>query len=208
MTKLARALLASAVYLIVLVAIYGLHMRFFRVDVVLYAAVMDAVLAAVLVGTAIACLRAFDPLNRFEKTQLVVIWLVTGYSLAITLPAVIDRSLSIYLLEKLDQRGGDIAQASFEDVFVHEYMVEHRLVDVRLTEQVQSGTITIEDGCVRLTERGARIVWFSRYFRTHWLPRQRLLMGSYSDDLTDPFRNSPARNSYRCGPGNPAGADQ
>ena len=72
------------------------------------------------------------------------------------------------------------------------------LVDVRLTEQQQSGTVEIIDGCVKLTEWGQTIATSSRYFRAHFLPKQRLLMGKYSDDLTDPFRNSVERVDYTC----------
>jgi hypothetical protein len=33
-------------------------------------------------------------------------------------------------------------------------MKEARLVDIRLTEQLDSGTIVIKSGCVRLTDHG------------------------------------------------------
>jgi hypothetical protein len=113
-------------------------------------------------------------------------------------PTVIDRSLSFYILEKLQQRGGGIKLDAFDQVFTQEYVKEHRLVDVRLTEQQQSGTVEIKDGCVKLTAWGQTIASSSRYFRAHFLPKQRLLMGKYSDDLTDPFRNSAERTDYRC----------
>jgi hypothetical protein len=75
---------------------------------------------------------------------------------------------------------------------------EHRLVDVRLTEQLESGTIQIEDGCVKLTEKGNKIARFSRAFRQNFLPKQRLLMGKYSDDLINPFRSSVSTSDYSC----------
>src|SRR5690606_37013811 len=129
-------------------------------------------------------------LTALERGQLLVIWLLLGYAFAISVPTVIDRSLSFYLLEKLDQRGGAIRQERFADLFVEEYLVEHRLVDVRLTEQQASGTVVLQQGCVRLTERGRLLARFSRFYRQQLLPRQRLLLGNYSDALTDPFRHS------------------
>jgi hypothetical protein len=140
-------------------------------------------------------LRSF---SRFEIAQMVCIWLLLGYSFAISVPTVIDRSLSFYILEKLQQRGGGIKLDAFDQVFTQEYVKEHRLVDVRLTEQQQSGTIVIRNGCVLLTDWGQTIATTSRYFRNHFLPKQRLLMGEYSDDLTDPFRNSVKRSDYQC----------
>jgi hypothetical protein len=72
------------------------------------------------------------------------------------------------------------------------------LVDVRLTEQLQSGTIRIENGCVHLTPKGDRLASFSRFFRAHLLPKQRLLLDSYGDDLVDPFRHSNTAVDYLC----------
>jgi hypothetical protein len=72
------------------------------------------------------------------------------------------------------------------------------LVDVRLTEQLQSGTIVIRDGCVLLTDKGRDLAHVSRFFRNNLLPKHRLLMGKYSDALTDPFRHSTEDVRYRC----------
>lgn len=198
MNKYAKALLASAFFLICLLVVYYLRVRWGRVDVVLYSAISGALIAAVIACALIGLSRHFADFTRLEKIQLAAIWLLAGYAFAISVPTVIDRSLSFYILEKLQQRGGGIRLERFEDVFVKEYVVEHRLVDVRLTEQMQSGTIMLEDGCVRLTRRGERLASFSRFFRAHLLPRQRLLMGKYSDDLTDPFRYSVATVDYAC----------
>jgi len=196
--KYLKLVVATAVYAILLLAIYVLHVRYVPVNVVFYSAILDAVLATILAITLVATVRWFKVFTRFETLQLCCIWLLLGYSFAISVPTVIDRSLSFYILEKLQQRGGGIKLDAFDQVFTQEYVKEHRLVDVRLTEQQQSGTVEIKDGCVKLTAWGQTIASSSRYFRTHFLPKQRLLMGKYSDDLTDPFRNSVDRVDYQC----------
>ncbi len=197
--KLTRAAAATALFVLLLGVIYYIHIAFFRVNVVFYAAIADAVLATMFTGLAVFSITYFRPLGNFEKSQLIVIWLLAGYGFAISIPTVIDRSLSFYILEKLQQRGGGIKHESFADVFTQEYVKEHRLVDVRLTEQLESGTIVIEEGCVKLTEKGDLMATFSRFFRRHLLPKKRLLMGVYSDDLTNPFRNSIESPNYTCG---------
>jgi hypothetical protein len=196
--KVIRFVLASALFLLLLAIVYGIHITFFRVDVVFYSALFDGVIAAVITLALLSVLGYLRMLNHFETGQMLIIWLLIGYALAISIPTVIDRSLSFYILEKLEQRGGGIQLASFEDVITREYVQEHRLVDVRLTEQLESGTITIEGGCVRLTPWGQSLAGFSRYFRQHFLPKKRLLMGQYSDDLTDPFRSSRTDSDYGC----------
>jgi hypothetical protein len=198
MNKFLKAVMATVFFVACLLAAYVLRMRYGQVDVVFYSTIGCAVVAVMAAGALLYGLRAFSEFSGLEKFQMLVIWLLLGYAFAISVPTVIDRSLSFYLLEKLQQRGGGIRQDRFQDVFVKEYMIEHRLVDVRLTEQLESGTIQINNGCVRLTPRGERLASFSRWFRATLLPRHRLLMGEYTDDLTNPFRNSTATVDYTC----------
>jgi len=168
------------------------------VNVVFYSAIIDGILATIVATWILFKVHYFSYLGVFEKFQMAAIWILVSYSIAISVPTVIDRSLSFYILEKLQQRGDGIMIDSFEDVFTKEYTKEHRLVDVRLTEQQASGTIIIQDGCVKLTQRGKRLANFSRFFRKNLLPKQRLLMGEYTDDLTDPFRHSTQAFDYQC----------
>lgn len=196
--KVARALVGSLVFLAFLLVIYYTHVNYFKVGVVFYAAIFDAVMATLLASALVLGHAYFKPLGPFEKGLLVVIWLLTGYAMAISVPTVIDRSLSFYILEKLQQRGGGIREDAFEQVFTKEYVKEHHLVEVRLTEQLESGTIVIENGCVLLTPKGSLITEFSKFFRKNWLPKERLLMGQYTDALTNPFRDSPSATGYEC----------
>lgn len=197
--KIYRSAVATMLFLLLLAAIYHVHVRYFRVNVVFYAALLDAALATMVAATLVLAISYFSVIGAFEKLLLIIIWLLIGYAMAISVPTVIDRSLSFYILEKLQQRGGGIRQDGFNQVFTQEYMREHRLIDVRLTEQIESGTIVIHDGCVQLTPEGDRVAMFSRYFRQNWLPRKRLLMGEYSADLTDPFRaGDSAKPDYAC----------
>ena len=201
--KFAAFGLASLVFLVLLLLVYWVHVRFLPVQVVFYGALLDAVLAALLALAATWALGWLAALNRFERIQTLLVWLLVGYAWAISVPTVIDRSLSFYILEKIQQRGGGVRLDRFEDIFTREYAREHQLVGVRLTEQLASGTVRIEDGCVLLTGRGDRLATFSREFRRHLLPRKRLLMGRYTDELTEDFLQG--GNSGSCRPGAPAG---
>jgi hypothetical protein len=200
MRRIFLALAATIFFIAILLATYWLHVRFFDVDVVFYAVLEDVAVATLIASCALLFVPALRDFSGLEKLQLIAIWLLGGYAFAISIPTVIDRSLSFYILEKLDQRGGGIRQDAFAAIFAGEFMREHRLVDVRLTEQLESGTIVLQDGCVRLTRKGHRIASLSRYFRNHFLPKRRLLMGEYSDDLVDPFERSDQDPGYLCPP--------
>lgn len=193
------SLLWTFVYGVLLLIITYIHNSFFTVNVVFYDAIKDAVLATAITGIAFTVVGRFHNIfTNFEKTLLIVFWLLGGFTFAITLPTVIDRSLSFYILEKINQRGGRVQEAKINDIFIKEYVIEHRLMDVRLTEQLESGTIQIENACVKLTPKGKRVIAFSQFYRRHLLPKKRLLLGEYSSDLTNPFRNSVEDVDYLC----------
>ena len=198
MTKILLAFISSCLFVFLLLCTYWVHTTYFKVEVVLYSAIMDGILATLASVILLMHWQRLNIFNNFEKLQIVIIWLLTACLFAITIPTVLDRSLSFYILEKIQQRGGGIQLEKFEEIFAKEYLKEHRLIDVRLTEQLESKTILIQDGCVKLTARGEALVVFSRFFRLNFLPKQRLLMGTYSDDMTDPFRNSDDISSYKC----------
>lgn len=197
-SKTVVAILLTLAYAALTIAITIVHARWFPVEVVLYSALLDAFLAALIMAV-VLWLVARRRFTGFEKVLLVALWLVGGYAFAVTGPTILDRSLSFYILEKLQQRGGGVREDAIGTIFVTEYMPEFRLVDVRLTEQLQSGTIVIEDGCVKLTPHGQRLASLSRFIRTNFLPKHRLLAGEYTDALVDPFANSPTGPmGYEC----------
>ena len=195
---LGRIFAAAALFLIIFGAIHYVHFRFMLVNVVLFSAVLDGLLA-----TLISCLilftnRFFGAVQTSEKMLLSVIFLLTSYALALSIPAVIDRSLSFYILEKLQQRGGGIMFDRMPEVFTQEYMQEHHLVDIRMTEQMEAGTVVVRDGCVLLTPWGDSMATASRFYRLHFLPTRRLLMGTYSSALVDPFQGDQGAKDYTC----------
>jgi hypothetical protein len=180
------------------IAIYIIHSKFFNVNVVFYSSILDG-LFALFLTLVITNTRFFNIFSFFEKSLFFIILLLFGYSISISIPTVIDRSLSFYILEKLDQRGGSIKLSSFDGIIKNEYMKEHRLVDVRITEQYESGTISIYNDCVQITDRGKLLVKISLFIRNNLLPKKRLLMGEYSDDLTNPFRQDEyEEEGYKC----------
>jgi accessory gene regulator protein AgrB len=196
--KYLKFLTLMLVFGVTLAVIYVIHSWYFKVDVVFYSAIADGVLAAVVTLLVACTFKWFRTFTGFEKLQSFVICLLLGYGFAISVPTVIDRSLSMYILEKLQQRGGGIQLAAFDTVFKDEYMKEHRLVDIRLTEQRQSGTIVIENGCVKLTEWGQFVATTTTWFRQTLLPKNRLIGDSYSSDLTSPLRSGVKRTDYLC----------
>lgn len=196
-----ESLYAIVVCCVTFAIVNFVHSQFFPVHVILYDALLDVVIS---IAAAAALVwfwrRSKTALTSLETFQAIIIGGLICTLYAFVGPTIIDRSLSIYILEKLDQRGGGIRADAMPGVFVNEYMPEYRLTDIRITEQLNSGTIKIKDDCIYLTPRGREIVAFTHFYRAHILPKKREIMGKYTDELTDPFRNSVKDVDYKCTP--------
>ena len=196
--KIGKFLFSITLYILILLGINIVHAWYFPVSVVFYDAILDACIAVAVLFLVFSIARFLESFSSLEKLQTFLIFLLIGYIYAISIPTVIDRSLSFYILEKIDQRGGGVKSDALEDIFTDEYVREHRLIDVRLTEQLQSGTIEITNECVMLTDKGRLLARLSRFYRQNFLPKKRLLRGELTDELTDPFRHSKEKTSYKC----------
>jgi hypothetical protein len=174
-----------------------LHFEHLPVRVLLYACVLDAIAATAITGLIVFVLlrRSMDrtdaTLSFALANALVLIYAIMG-------PTVVDRSLSLYIVEKVDQHGGEVAAAAMDDIFIEEYLPEFRVVEVRITEQLQSGTLVMDGDCLRLTERGEAVAGFVRWYRRMLLPRRRVLLEEETDALRRPFDNSPPPIEVAC----------
>lgn len=172
--KFLTIILLIGLYLLLFAGLNIVHFRLLPVAVVLYAALFDALLAAALATALVFAL----PRQQLSTTvSEIMLSLCVGFLIAviysIMVPTLIDRSLSLYMLEKLHQYGGGIKQDAVANVIEGEYFAERGVVDARLTEQLNSGTIAVTNGCVRLTPRGEFVARLSQFSRKALLPKQR-----------------------------------
>jgi hypothetical protein len=176
-----------------------IHFQWLRVSVILYACVIDTVLASFIVLTLYAylCWKR-SGLTKSEVALAGVVGGLCALVYSVMGPTVIDRSLSIYIVEKLESRGGQIAHDAFKELIQREFMDEYRVADVRLTEQLTSGTARLEDGCIVLTARGEALAKFTHWYRATLLPKHRILLGAETDQLTHPLRDSRAIVNTTC----------
>jgi hypothetical protein len=199
MTKcILKLLIPASLYVLLLLIVYLIHVNFLEINVIFYAAIFDAGLSLLLFASIFFLTKWRNYYNSLEILQSFIIFFLLGYSLSISLPTVIDRSLSFYILEKISAHNGSIKSSAMRDIFINDYINEYKLVEVRITEQVESGTIEVQDGCVNLTSKGEFIASFSSYFRRNFLAKKRLLLHEYTDVLTDPLKNSAINAEYFC----------
>ena len=190
--------LSILLYLAIFLSIYLIHINFFAVQVILYSALLDSLIALIVFAALGFSLKHRLNLDFFESIVIMLLLGLIGYSLSLSLPTVIDRSLSFYFLEKIEQHNGSIKKASMRDIFINDYIDEYKLVEIRITEQLESGTIQLDGSCISLTNRDYLIAKFSNFFRKNLLANNRLILDEYSNHLTDPLGNSDVNKEYLC----------
>jgi len=81
------------------------------------------------------------------------------------IPTVLDRSLSIYMLQKLDSNS-KIHISTWETDIENNYFKDYKVFETRLVEQKVSGSI-VEDvnSFISITDRGERIVRLTNFYR-------------------------------------------
>ena len=185
-------------YLFIFICIYLIHINFFKGGGIFYSSFIDAVIALIIFFGLYNSINFFSHITNFESSLIILLLFFIGYSFSISLPTVIDRSLSFYFLEKIRQHDGAINKTAMKQMFIDDYMDEYKLVEMRLTEQLKSGTIELKGNCIVLTKRGYLVTTFSDFFRKNFLANKRLILDSYSDQLTDPLKDSKINNEYLC----------
>ena len=89
----------------------------------------------------------------------VIFWL-SSYAFIITLPVVIDRSLSVFILNRLASHQTSMPVDELYKI-VSEYFSDQSIVQKRIEEQLATGSIVFENNEIHLTKKGLNIAKFS-----------------------------------------------
>ncbi len=123
--------------------------------------------------------RLFKKINFFNTIAFSTFFsaVVLAFSLNLTLfilvPVTFDRSLSIFLLDSLQNssnsnmcRDGFIT-AELQKKLIDDYIIAHKALEKRLDEQQYLGNITLEgNNCVSLSPQGKKIMQFLKTVNT------------------------------------------
>ncbi len=97
-------------------------------------------------------------------TAVVVMFALGGACFTFTAPAVLDRSVSLQMLDSLDA-GGQVGMTE-DDVtqaFVDGYLDGNEAMRKRLSEHVGYGFIVVDDGRYYITDAGRRFMQLARF---------------------------------------------
>ena len=79
-------------------------------------------------------------------------------SFLIVFPVTFDRSVTMFLLARIEREDGLLDRAALEQVYTREYLGDMQQIDRRIQEQSLSGNIRVEQGRIHMTAQGKRLL--------------------------------------------------
>lgn len=132
-----------------------------------HALLYDLLFELLLTTTTIFVLTAIIRLSEFKPLTHIVWFALTvsaGSLYVVAVPTVIDRSLSIYILSKLELHQAVTAEELGRSV-QQDYFADYDVIPTRLEEQQISGNVASVNGSLAITVQGSRIVALTTWYK-------------------------------------------
>ena len=153
--------------------INAIHFHFFNVNVILYTLLFDLIVSLLVVVIGLAIINKNFYLNK--NVLLTILFLIaTSQALVIyafVVPTAIERSLSVYLLERVESNQGMLSISDFNIIAKHGYFNDMKVVETRIDEQIATGSIIIVGNKVVLTDKGRVLIKAFSFIKKYLLPQ-------------------------------------
>ena len=161
-------LLSIFLVVIYIAGIYFLHpgtLYYFGIGAIFVGAIILSIVFIILPKKIKSSLKIVSLETRdFFPCLLAAVFIM--YSFHITIPTLADRSISIYVLNQLDEFGGKASLNDIQHKFLAGYVGGYSTVCRRISEQIENGNIVHHGATYALTTQGKRTIEFLRAFTT------------------------------------------
>jgi len=132
-------------------------------DILFYRGVMLASVTTLLLIASLAACSAWLSINAATVIGAAATSLSLNLCFLVLVPVTIDRSISVFLLARIEGRSGTLDAQALDALFRREYLGDMAQIDRRVAEQAKSGNIRVgRDGTIVITPQGRIFLRFSR----------------------------------------------
>jgi Zn-dependent protease with chaperone function len=165
-----RYLLALAwVYCVALILGFVIYVALIRsplfaeLNILFYRGTIIAVIAALVLAAALAAAAKYwRSIDVPTAVGAVVLSLSFNICFLVIFPVTIDRSVTVFLLSRMEQLDRPVSTQELQRIFEKEYIQEMRQIERRVDEQSLSGNIVRSSNGITLTPNGRRFLNSSR----------------------------------------------
>lgn len=163
MKNTAYLLLAAALCTTGYLAVFAVKRHLWPSSILLVegALLLLAFAPVVVVALVISCRKR--TLTVEGSVAVFVIFLLSTACFNLTVPAIFDRSVSLYLLNALDNSPNGMTEQAVQEELMRIYFDQNYAVRKRLHEQVRSGSVRYDGARYQVTENGRTIMAVARF---------------------------------------------
>ena len=143
---------------------------FAGIDILFYRGLLLAGVAAIILAIlAVPMARRWPQIDLSTGIGAVALSLAFNISFLIVIPVTIDRSVTVFLLSRIEASAQPMDEPALRQRFIREYLGEMQQVQRRIDEQSKSGNISVDgDGKVHITPQGAAFLARMRQVAGWW----------------------------------------
>ena len=143
---------------------------FAGVDILFYRGLLLAgVTAAILALLGMLAARSWPQIDLSTGIGAIALSLAFNITFLIVIPVTIDRSVTVFLLSRIESSPRPMDEAALRERFAREYLGDMQQVQRRIDEQQTTGTISVDDeGNVHITPQGAAFMANMRRVARWW----------------------------------------
>ena len=143
---------------------------FASIDILFYRGLLLAGVAALILALlAIPLARQWPQLDLSTGIGAVALSLAFNICFLIVIPVTIDRSVTVFLLSRIEASPQAMDEPALRERFIREYLGEMQQVQRRIDEQGKSGNISVDAaGKVHITPQGAAFLAQMRHVAGWW----------------------------------------
>ena len=148
----------SGVFFLFYLTIFTVDRQIFAREIIFY----NALNVLWLTGCILIVLWLVGALRRVSNRAMpariplaILLFLFMGYSFAITVPALINRSISLFMISQVVESGAEgITREELQDKFISQYVIDNGAIPRRLSEQVVTGNFLLRGNHYVATDGG------------------------------------------------------
>jgi hypothetical protein len=153
--NLISGLLIASIFFVLFLTILVVKRKIYPSQIIYYEGIWIIIIMTIL-GIGISFLKDFLTSRPNAFVSHIILGVLLGatgsYAFHITLPTLLDRSISMFVLSSLHANNLNVPELQCN--FVEQFIVKSKAIEKRVKEQVVIGNIAIEDGRMQITDRG------------------------------------------------------
>ena len=161
----------QCIYFANFITIFIIHRNICPEKIIFYSGIIDILLSLTLnIGLTFAISKIKYFIRKINLDHKIIVsnlfaFIFVSYSFVITIPSLLDRSISIFLITAVAESGSKgISDDSLQHLFLDKFVNKKTAINKRLDEQVLSNHFIMDDETYYITKKGHFIYLINQIF--------------------------------------------